>query len=57
MNHNLKKQINDYYWNELEEQSNGYGDPYPLERIQEEFNITLTWKQLYEIFKENEYKL
>lgn len=57
MNHNLKKQINDYYWNELEEQSNGYGDPYPLKKIKETFGITLTWKELYQIFKENDYKL
>lgn len=54
---NIKKKINDFYWEELEEQSNGYGDLYPLEKIKEKFNITLTWKELYQIFVENGYKL
>ena len=54
---NIKKQINDYYWEQVEEKSNGYGDPYPLERIKETFGITLTWEELYQIMKENGYKL
>lgn len=53
----IKKLINDFYWNELEEQSNGYGDPYPLEEIKKEFNIVLTWEQLLQIFRENNYRL
>ena len=53
----IEKQINDYYWSELEEKCNGYGDPYPLQKIKEKFGIALTWKQLYEIFKENGYTL
>lgn len=54
---NIKKKINDFYWEELEENSNGYGDPYPLEEIKKTFGITLTWEELYQIMKENEYKL
>lgn len=54
---NYEKQINDYYWNELEEKSNGYGDPYPLKEIQKTFGITITWKELYQIFKRNGYTL
>lgn len=54
---NIKKKINNYYWDELEENSNGYGDPYPLEKIKEKFDIALTWEELYQIFKENGYKL
>lgn len=54
---NIKKQINDYYWEQLEENCNGYGDPYPLEKIKEKFNITLTWEELHHVLKENGYRL
>lgn len=54
---NIKKEIYNYYWNELEENCNGYGDPYPIRKIKEKFNIALTWEELYEIFVENGYKL
>lgn len=54
---NIQKEIYNYYWNELEEKSDGYGDPYPLEKIKEKFNIALNWEQLYKIFKENGYRL
>lgn len=54
---NIKKLINEYYWEELEPKCNGYGDPYPLEKIKKRFNIVITWKELYQIFKENGYRL
>lgn len=54
---NIEKQINDYYWDKLEPNCNGYGNPYPLKKIEEKFNIALNWKQLHQIFIENGYKL
>ena len=54
---NIEKQINDYYWEKLEENSDGYGDPYPLKKIKEKFSIALTWEQLYQIFAKNGYTL
>ena len=54
---NIKKEIYNYYWEKLEPNCNGYGDPYPLEEIKKTFGITLTWEELYQIFKENGYKL
>lgn len=54
---NIQKEIYNYYWDELEEQSNGYGDPYPLQKIKKKFDISLTWEELYQIMKRNGYKL
>lgn len=55
--HDIEKQINDYYWGELEENCNGYGDPRPLEKIKEKFGVALTWEQLHRILAENGYTL
>lgn len=53
----IKKKINDYYWDKLEPNCNGYGDPYPLKKIKQTFGITLTWEQLHKILKDNGYTL
>ena len=55
--HDIEKRINDYYWEQLEENCNGYGDPRPLEKIKEKFGVALTWEQLHRILAENGYTL